>query len=691
MTAIAPSRNKRLIHLRNCSACSALLLAIGLALYFAVGLFNLHLPGLQYDEAADAVPAIEVLQGAEPSAARNLTVFGRRLPLMMLHHIGPTTIYTSLVGLAVLGISVEALRVSQLTVGALALVGVWLLARSWFDGRVAALAVLLCATSPPFVWWSRAGANWTVPLLPIALFMWLALTHWWRKGSTWALVVAAFLFGLGLMTKILFIWWLAPTVLVGLVALWRRRSHLEARLCALGGTWLLAPLGFVLGAAPLIVYNLPNGETIRFIVANAVQTRVYGHNNLDFLNNLRVVLVEFLRVMGSDTIHFLAPAGVPLGAGLFVAALLYGIGRWVRRPTSLARVVLVLTPLTMLPQSTVSTSSIGATYLFTMLPFAWLLVAGAALEWTTRLRSESGRFGLRFLLAGVLLNHLAINIATHRFFAETGGRGFWSDAIYALADLLEQRFADKTVVAMDWGFRRSIEFLTANRVRPREAFGYTLLPTEEFDRLATALMREPNNVYLFHAPEYTAFPRRWERFERAALQQHKRLVLEAALHERDGVTNTLIYAAYPAPRQFAPPPNLPLRNARFEHGLRLLGGEVRYDASARELFVMLHWQSQAEPLPDDTVLLHIVDQATGAVVLVADKQPVYGNYPFNRWVYGEVVSDPHWVNLPPDLPPGVYQVRVGVYDRQTGVRRAIDDPQNDAAGNSLMLQTFQIP
>jgi len=32
-----------------------------------------------------------------------------------------------------------------------------------------------------------------------------------------------------------------------------------------------------------------------------------------------------------------------------------------------------------------------------------------------------------------------------------------------------------------------------------------------------------------------------------------------------------------------------------------------------------------------------------------------------------------------------------VYDAQTGQRRIISDPQNDAAGNSLMLQTFALP
>lgn len=45
----------------------------------------------------------------------------------------------------------------------------------------------------------------------------------------------------------------------------------------------------------------------------------------------------------------------------------------------------------------------------------------------------------------------------------------------------------------------------------------------------------------------------------------------------------------------------------------------------------------------------------------------------------------------PGLPPGVYQIRIGVYNTHTGARRRIHDPLNDAAGDSLMLDTFEIP
>jgi 4-amino-4-deoxy-L-arabinose transferase-like glycosyltransferase len=701
----------------------ALALLLALAIYFAIGLWNLRLPGLQYDEAADAVPAIQVLNNTEPSAIHNITLFGKQWPLMLLHHIGPTSIYTSLIGISIMGVSVEALRITQMLIGATALVLLWLLARSWFDGRVAALAVLLCASAPVFVWWSRAGANWTVPLLPLSLGMLLALTRWWRTGSMWALALAALCFGLGFTTKILFVWWVAPLAIAALIARHKFFASLR-RVGAMG--WLFALTALVIGLLPFLIHNIPNFDTFRFIASNAGQTRIYGHNNLDVLNNLRFVLDQFVRAMAGDTLHFFAPAGVLCGGIAFVLALIVEIVVLIRKPATrtLPRWLLVLTPLTVLPLSTVSTSSIGATYVFLIVPLAWLLIAVAVAdvaEAIPRFSSSMGQLSctctsdghvhdsnlpsplvrgwgwvnaLRFIAPAIAIVLIAANLITNiailNFFSQTGGRGFWSDSVYALADTLQTRFGSRPIRAMDWGFRRTIEFLTKDAVRPQEMFEYAPQPSAQFANMSTVLLRNPDNVYLFHAPHTTAFGGHWEMFERAAMKSRKQLVLEQTLTERDGVTNTLIYSAQPMTRSFELPALDNARNATFSSGLTLLGGDVQYDPAKREAAIMLHWQSNATTLPDDTVLLHIVDQATGNVMLTADTQPVYGAYPFPQWQGGEVVLDSRWVTLPADLPAGVYQVRVGAYDRATGQRRAITDPQNDAAGDSLMLQTFEV-
>src|SRR5262249_32873459 len=146
---------------RSWSAAS-LILAWGL--YFAIGLGHLDLPGLQADEGYDAAVALGM---RDPGEARwaiapvaSLEVGGRAWPLMLHPHVGPTGIYLSAAGLALLGVSVEALRVTQLSVGALSLGLLWLLANRWFGAATAAVAVLFCGTAPAFVWWNRGGNNW---------------------------------------------------------------------------------------------------------------------------------------------------------------------------------------------------------------------------------------------------------------------------------------------------------------------------------------------------------------------------------------------------------------------------------------------------------------------------------------------------------------------------------------------------
>ena len=675
---------------------SLVALILGLALYFGIGLAQLHLPGLQYDEAADAVPAMDVLLDKPPSSISTVNILGREWPLMMLHHIGPSTIYTSLIGMSVFGISVEGLRISQLCVGALSLILLWLLARSGFDEITAGIAVLLCATAPAFIWWNRAGANWTAPLLPLALAFVMAARKWWRSPRTVWLLLAGLLFGLGFTTKILFVWMLAPFVLTALIVLRPRGVWPFLRRVSLAGGLVLL-IGLLIGLLPLLLHNLrPTSflATPNFILNNAAQTRLYGHNNLDLFNNLAIVGAEFLRMMGGDTLHFNAPAGLPLGALTFVVAVIYTAWRllrhWQMTPHRVLRLFLLMCFIGILPLSTVSTSSIGATYVFILVPFMWLLVAAALADLVRALAARK-----QVILAGAAivllpLNQVATNVLIQRFLAQTGGIAMWSDSIYAVAEELQAHDASRTIVAMDWGFARNLDFLTQGQLYIREGFEYAATPPADYENLCIAFLREPQNVYLFHPENNAAFTGRWKVFERAALKTRKQLNLIGQFNERTGLTNTLLYEATDAQPGFTVPALATPRNAIFSDAVKLLGGEVNYDVAAHEVGVMLHWQGLHAGLPDDIVLVHIVDQATGEVVTHGDQQPAYGSHPFSQWQANEVVLDPHWVSLPADLKPGIYQVRVGVYDKATGVRNAIADPQNDAAGNSLMLQTFVI-
>ena len=69
-------------------------------------------------------------------------------------------------------------------------------------------------------------------------------------------------------------------------------------------------------------------------------------------------------------------------------------------------------------------------------------------------------------------------------------------------------------------------------------------------------------------------------------------------------------------------------------------------------------------VPLDTrykVFLHLIDES-GALVVQRDSEPGGGLNLTTRWPPGETISDNHGLPIPPDLPPGRYQLLIGLYN-----------------------------
>jgi 4-amino-4-deoxy-L-arabinose transferase-like glycosyltransferase len=107
----------------------------------------------------------------------------------------------------------------------------------------------------------------------------------------------------------------------------------------------------------------------------------------------------------------------------------------------------------------------------------------------------------------------------------------------------------------------------------------------------------------------------------------------------------------------------------FARQIELMG----YEATQQEedLAVALHWRCLQPPNADYTVFVHLLD-ADGRVVAQHDSQPKGGAYPTSVWDVGEVVEDVHVLSLPPDLVPGRYWLRVGLYLLETGERLPVE-------------------
>lgn len=86
-----------------------------------------------------------------------------------------------------------------------------------------------------------------------------------------------------------------------------------------------------------------------------------------------------------------------------------------------------------------------------------------------------------------------------------------------------------------------------------------------------------------------------------------------------------------------------------------------FDLAAETL--TLYWHARANITIDYTVFVHALD-AEGRIMAQADNQPRQGAYPTSFWQPGELIQDVY----PLSLPANVAQLRVGLYQQQTGQR-----------------------
>ncbi|MFQ6014837.1 MAG: ArnT family glycosyltransferase [Anaerolineae bacterium] len=94
----------------------------------------------------------------------------------------------------------------------------------------------------------------------------------------------------------------------------------------------------------------------------------------------------------------------------------------------------------------------------------------------------------------------------------------------------------------------------------------------------------------------------------------------------------------------------------------------------QNLYLKLYWQGLVKMETDYTVFVHLYDGA-GHLVAQTDSQPGGRRYPTSIWDVGEVVQDGHELLIPPEISPGQYHLKVGMYSLDTLQRLPAFDGQ----------------
>jgi 4-amino-4-deoxy-L-arabinose transferase-like glycosyltransferase len=523
-------------------------------IYAVLSLAQLNLPGLHYDEAFEAVPALQILLGQPINAFRNsgLPIGSQLIPLMTQDYIGALNTYAALPFIAALGATPTALRLMSVMIGAGTLWLAYQLGAALTDEPwVGLAAALLLAVDPTFIFWNRQGIFVTAITALIGL---AATLCWLRRGQARAIRwsgCGAFLFGLGLYAKFLFIWLIAAllgaVLLLNLGKLIKSPARVIKHWRPHPAEILLVPAAFLLGCWPLIVYNIQTGGTFLNIVQNA-QTSYYGVNNLAIGPNLIERLKQFATVLNGSQLWYLGKIvsnPLPLIGFVLVALVVVYVATRKLQPDPIARkspVRMALFPFLVIGLAILASigtvSALWVTHFAILMPWPAIAMAlGGWFIYNKATSQEPAKTWVRRLLwlgLGMLVvSNLWSTIRYHRALAVSGGLSTHSDAIYDLSQWLDTH-AQGPVAAMDWGLAAPVTYLTHGRVSPTEIFGYAW--QESDTKLTGRLVKfisQPETLYLWRAPDEIIFDRSPE-FKALYRPLGLEETIEEAFYERSG-------------------------------------------------------------------------------------------------------------------------------------------------------------
>jgi hypothetical protein len=122
--------------------------------------------------------------------------------------------------------------------------------------------------------------------------------------------------------------------------------------------------------------------------------------------------------------------------------------------------------------------------------------------------------------------------------------------------------------------------------------------------------------------------------------------------------------------------------AAYESGPAQLG-------PGEELTVRLYWRAQGVTDTGYAVFVHLVGP-DGEIVAQRDQPPAAGSRPTTSWLPGEIIADAYSLTVPEDAAPGLYRLRLGIYDPTTGERLPVSAAGAPAADHLFLPESVEV-
>jgi hypothetical protein len=138
-------------------------------------------------------------------------------------------------------------------------------------------------------------------------------------------------------------------------------------------------------------------------------------------------------------------------------------------------------------------------------------------------------------------------------------------------------------------------------------------------------------------------------------------------------------------RYTSPPPIQHPRQEILGQQIRFLGYDLHYPPyePGGQIYLTLYWQALDRIDKDYIAFTHLLD-SEGQLRAQKDNPPANGLLPTSAWEVGEIIQDRYIIPLDPDLPPGEYQLEIGMYQLETGQRLEVrGEPEGE--GDRVLL------
>ena len=347
-------------------------------IYILSSVLFLNQPGLCEDEAYHVDPILNILKNT-PQSHLSIKIFGHNVFILLNAWTGPVISLLFLPSLYFFGFNIYAIRLTRIFYGFATIILLYFFAKKYFNEKVAKIASFLMATFPYYIFMYRHGYLDDGILPTFLLASLLCFYSFYKKGKVSYLYLGSFFSGLGVTSKLNFLWFLMA-LSISIIVL-KVRIILNNKKCI-----VIALLIFAMTVSPFLVFNLlhPMSEShIIGILRDNLTITYLEHNNMAFYNNLKENLVQLKIIFNNITAEYYHNEAIaipnPVYFYLFIFVIIFYVLRFVIKRKSqnnnkkVKLLLLVIIIMFFLKNYTVSILRIE--HFVILLPLAILIIA----------------------------------------------------------------------------------------------------------------------------------------------------------------------------------------------------------------------------------------------------------------------------------------------------------------------------